>query len=625
MIVKNEAQVIRRALASVCEHIDYWIICDTGSTDGTQDIIREALQHLPGELHDVEWKNFGHNRTEVLRLARSKTAYSLILDADMVLNVKAPFKELMLLDMYLIRYEGLLDYCQPMLVSNGPDWEYKGLTHEYLDAPQALTSSFMPAISLTHYGDGGSRADKYERDIQILRQSLESEPDNPRTLFYLAQSCKDLGRWEEALGWYAKRAAAAGFEEERWYAAYQAAEMKRLLGHPWPEVLAAHLAAFEARPHRLEPVFAIARHYRLNGRFQAGYLYAAMAIQGPAYPDEDVLFIDRPVYGYALLVEYVICAFNCGRLSETIKGANFLLENDELPEETGTCIRQLRMCAVDLIWGEGKEPDGSPANKIKVIVPFHNAGKFLKQCLQSLQEQDYDDFEVLLIDDASTDENSDDLPDLNFPARLFRNKKRKGVAFNLHRAITQHCETDDIVVCLDGDDWLAGPNVLSSIARQYARYDCWILYGQYRESGGVAGLSAPYASPADFETLRQNWRFSHIRSFRAGLFHRIADQDPGYACLKDEAGNWLQSAADAAIMFPLAEMAGFLRTRFTEEISYIYNLDNPLSHHNSNKEKQAAHFRWVAAGRPFAAITDYRPKLKEAHSANQKVLKQHET
>jgi glycosyltransferase involved in cell wall biosynthesis len=213
MIVKNEAKVIRRALESVLPHIDHWVICDTGSTDGTPGIIRSMLKDIPGELHHTAWKNFGYNRTEVISLAKGKSDYVLVMDADMVLNVKAPFRQKLEHDFYEIRYEGPMDYCQPMLVSSRHNWRYVGVTHEYIVADTAGPWDFLPEISLSHFGDGGSRSDKFERDIKLLTQGLLDEPDNERYMFYLAQSYRDLGQYAQALEWYSKRVTAGSWEE----------------------------------------------------------------------------------------------------------------------------------------------------------------------------------------------------------------------------------------------------------------------------------------------------------------------------------------------------------------------------------------------------------------------------
>jgi len=92
MIVKNEAPVIARCLASLRPIIDYWVIVDTGSTDGTQDKIRTLMADLPGELHERPWRDFAHNRTEALELARPHGEYVLIIDADDVLEFEPQFK-----------------------------------------------------------------------------------------------------------------------------------------------------------------------------------------------------------------------------------------------------------------------------------------------------------------------------------------------------------------------------------------------------------------------------------------------------------------------------------------------------------------------------------------------------
>lgn len=611
MIVKNEAKVIARALASAMPHIDYWIICDTGSTDGTPDIVQSMLGHIPGELHHTAWKNFGHNRTEVLRLARQKTDYSIVMDADMILNVKAPFRHKLIHHCYEIRYEGPVDYCQPMLVSNAHDWRYVGVTHEYIDADTASSWDFLPEVTLTHFGDGGCRSDKFERDIALLTKGLEEEPENVRYMFYLAQSHKDLGHWADALEWYNKRIAAGSWEEEKWYAMYQAAEMKRRLGLPWPEVQQAYLAAFDERPARLEPLYAIAKHYRKQQQYFQGYVFAAVALQGLPYPAQDKLFIDKPVYDYLLLLECIACSLACGRVSETIEGANMILRQPELPAHVYGYAVEARTLAGKLLKGKGNA-DANANNRLVVIVPFYNAGALLDECVQSLLQQDYERFEVIFIDDASTDRHKDFTPPAALDAQLIRNTKRRGAARNLQHAIMTCCEPDDIVVCLDGDDRLSCRDALSYINAQYRQHDCWVMYGQYADSEGVPGVSEPFASPKDFGTLRTRWRCSHIKTFRAGLFQRIAEQDPSFACLKDAEGKWLQSATDAAIMFPLMEMAGFYRVLFNEKILYIYNRHNPLSHHHADAGAQADAYDRLCMLRPFARVKHYQPAAMPA-------------
>jgi glycosyltransferase involved in cell wall biosynthesis len=606
MMVKNEAQVIERALLSVRPHIDYWVICDTGSTDETPDVIRRTMSGIEGELHYTNWVNFGHNREEVIGLAKDKADYILIMDADMRLNVKAPFKHKLTEDYYDIRYEGSLDYAQPMLISNRHHWRYEGVTHEYIYADTAQSLGLLPEITLTHFGDGGCRSDKFERDIRLLLKALEDQPGNCRYMFYLAQTYKDTEQWEQAIYWYQRRIEAGGWEEEQWYAMFQLAEMKRSLHHPWPEVLSAYLAAFDARPVRLEPIYAIVKHYRETGQYFQGYLYSSIVMKGVPYPNDDRLFIERGVYEHLLLLEHVACSLACNRLHETIEAANMLTWLAQVPVWVYNHAVEARGMAMQrMLRAPGPVAN---QNKIIVLVPFHNAGKFLDQCVQSLLEQDYPNFEVLFIDDASTDEGSEwDLP-AGLNARIVRNARRRGALYNLHQAIMEYCNADDIVVCVDGDDWLSCHDALSFVNEQYEKYDCWLMYGQYKDSQGFPGLSAPFASKDDIKTLRKKWRTSHLKTFRAGLYHSIQQQDAEFTCMKDEKGKWLTSATDAAIMFPLVEMAGYERVLFNERALYVYNRSNPLSHHHTNLEKQLANWSWLSEQRPFAQITQYQSK-----------------
>ena len=92
MLVKNEAPVIARCLASVRPLIDHWVVVDAGSTDGTPDIVRNVLSDIPGELHQRPWVDFGHNRSEALRLAQEHGDYTLMIDAGEVLELPPGFR-----------------------------------------------------------------------------------------------------------------------------------------------------------------------------------------------------------------------------------------------------------------------------------------------------------------------------------------------------------------------------------------------------------------------------------------------------------------------------------------------------------------------------------------------------
>ncbi len=91
MIIKDESKVIERCLRSVMPHIDSWAIVDTGSTDGTQDLVRRIMAGVPGELAERTWVDFATNRNQALDLARQHGDYALIIDADDILETDRDF------------------------------------------------------------------------------------------------------------------------------------------------------------------------------------------------------------------------------------------------------------------------------------------------------------------------------------------------------------------------------------------------------------------------------------------------------------------------------------------------------------------------------------------------------
>ncbi|MFD0267081.1 glycosyltransferase [Streptomyces sp. NPDC127106] len=335
MIVKNESAVIERCLDSVRDLIDTWVISDTGSTDGTQQLIHNALRGIPGELHEEPWKDFGHNRSLNIAHARGKADYLLLLDADLVLRRTGPLPPLTA-QSYMLRHEGETEYRIKRLVRGDLPWRYEGVTHEYLtcDRPDEYDQrpgkqENLDALVIEDHADGGSRHDKFERDARLLGAEFERDATNTRTVFYLAQTMRDMGNTAEAIRLYEHRAAMGGWEEEVYYALLQAGVLNADAGD-WPAAMDALTRAWESRPARLEACYELASRLRLLGRYHAAHAVTSAVLDRPA--PADLLFLNPWVYRWGLLFEHSINAYWVGDMDASLRACDRLLALPDLPE-----------------------------------------------------------------------------------------------------------------------------------------------------------------------------------------------------------------------------------------------------------------------------------------------------
>jgi glycosyltransferase involved in cell wall biosynthesis len=336
MIVKNEAHVIRRCLASVLPIISSWAIVDTGSTDGTQEIIREFLKDIPGELIEREWVDFSTNRNQAIELAKDKADYTFTLDADEELILQPSFSlpDLDKCDLWHVNIVlGDCHYFRRALWRSSLPSKYVSILHEVLVFEGNITIGNLPGCHVLCHPEGSrsNDAEKYKKDAELLEKALLNEPENTRYQFYCGQSHRDSGNWERSLHWYSIRATSGGWPQEIFYAQYQIALLKESLGRPWGEVLEDFLKAFEIDPTRAEPLYRIAIHYQGTGQWVLArhFFEAAMKLPEP----HEALFVVHSIYAYYIPLNYAVALYWTGAYQESINLNEKLLAPDsELPE-----------------------------------------------------------------------------------------------------------------------------------------------------------------------------------------------------------------------------------------------------------------------------------------------------
>ncbi len=349
MIVKDEAHIIRRCLDSALPWVDCWVIVDTGSRDGTQQIIREHLARVPGELHERPWQDFAQNRNEALELARSKADYLLFLDADDVLSVAAESaRPEPGVDAYYLRIEvgATTSVARANLVSTRLEWRWEGAVHEVITCPEPHQIHHLRGWTIRSLADSARNRDpvaKYVRDAALREAALVDDPRSTRTVFYLAQSYRDAGNLERALECYGRRASMGGWAEEVWYSLFEVAVLYERKGD-WGRALPAYLRAYGYRPTRAEPLCELARHYREAGDYAVAYLFASAAVERPK--PADILFLDESVYAWRALDEYAISAYWLGQYREALTANERLLTDGRLPERARARIEKNRAFCV---------------------------------------------------------------------------------------------------------------------------------------------------------------------------------------------------------------------------------------------------------------------------------------
>ncbi len=224
-----------------------------------------------------------------------------------------------------------------------------------------------------------------------------------------------------------------------------------------------------------------------------------------------------------------------------------------------------------------------------VVIPSYNNKDWYQRNLDSVCNQKYNNYRIIYIDDLSSDNTGklvEEYIKINkqeHRINLIRNTERKLALANHYDAV-HSCKPDEIIVHLDGDDFLENENVLSYLNEVYQDPNIWLTYGQFKwypyEMDWVCTQIADEVITNNaFRNPESYYTASHLRTFYAALFQRIKKEDFLYN------GKFYSMACDAAMLLPMLEMAG-KHTKFISKVLYIYNNATPLNDHKINRDLQ---------------------------------------
>lgn len=326
MIVRNEEKILARSLNSIAPHICAYVICDTGSTDGTVELIRDIMeQHgVPGEVHSIPFNNFSQARNDALDKCRESNLefdHILLSDADMELVLESPTALDLLhpeMDGQIIQKSGGLEYWNTRIVARKSGNRYVGATHEFITSPHGNTE--IMGVYFIDHACGSNRSEKYERDKKLLLGELSEDPSNERSMFYLARTYFETGEYEKAIEWFTKRIDAGGWDEEQWHSMMSIADCYRRMDNE--EMFVSYsLKAYDKRPTRGESITKLAEYFYDNNKPELAVSFAKQCLDIP-YPQQDKLFIETQSYHWRPKMIAGVMGFYSRLPEHKILGAN---------------------------------------------------------------------------------------------------------------------------------------------------------------------------------------------------------------------------------------------------------------------------------------------------------------
>ena len=378
IMMKDEQDRLHVTLESVKEHVDSIVAYDTGSTDNTIQILETFCKknNIILRLKQGTFVDFSTSRNISLDWADTfeDIDFMLLMDVNDELRGGKILREYLKKEInsehpaYLTCqhwWSGKYDkYFNIRLVKAREGWRYKGSVHEWMTdtkiTPNRKVCRMPDNIVLyqDRTKDGNKSAKRFVRDKELLLTDHKKDPKEPRTVFYLAQTCSCLKQSEDAFYYYRLRSQLEGFQEEKYHAYVRCGNLAKKLDQSWSDVLSYYMKAIEHSPDRAEAYIKVAQHYQIINKWFLSYMFVHQACS-LKYPERCILFVDKHCYDYTRWHILGIVAYYCKFYKEgkdackkaIAAGLNIKLDKNNLKfyeqKLAQTCINNIKSIGGD--------------------------------------------------------------------------------------------------------------------------------------------------------------------------------------------------------------------------------------------------------------------------------------
>jgi glycosyltransferase involved in cell wall biosynthesis len=348
-ICKDESHVIGKMLESCKTITDLIVVNDTGSTDGTQDIIRKFGEdnNIPTYVFERPFDDFEKSRNHAMQKLRdvveelgwdATKVHGYWFDCDETLIIDSKFnKDQFVNDLYMINtFIGQMKYTRNTFFKVSKPFRWYGPIHEFIvcdeqNITSGLAENIHVDVKMTGASWQGDIPTKYKNHAFVLEKYIDANRQDPRWIFYTAQSYHDSAsipdnreeneeRLRRAMKYYKERVNRTdGYAEELYYSQFRVGTIMRSLEEPWNLTHLELLKAYNMDPVRGESIKIIIDYYLQMNEWNMAYLYSKFAkvnFHGKnPYPNR-LLFVDEALYIWKFAEAHAAACFYTGRMDE---------------------------------------------------------------------------------------------------------------------------------------------------------------------------------------------------------------------------------------------------------------------------------------------------------------------